>query len=266
MTDEATGRLLDRFVYAVKAVLPVVSVWAHGSLAGGDYQPGRSDLDLIAVLDQPCTTLMEQQLEDLHTKLSEAFALAPKLHCSYVAVTELADPASPHTTWAHEELMHRPVTPVTRRELHDFGIVLYGQPPAALLPPVTDAQLAAFILDDLKNFWRPSLEHPQWYTRDIWVDLSLLTLARARVTLHDGKLITKAQALHVLTEMGAPPEVVNDIKQRRYGDPDRTAAPWSARRADLTLTFLRPAIEQILTSHSPRGGTTMNSQHPHTSD
>jgi len=55
MTDEATGWLLGRFVDAVRPVLPLVSVWAHGSLAGGDYQPGRSDLDLIAILGRPCT-------------------------------------------------------------------------------------------------------------------------------------------------------------------------------------------------------------------
>src|SRR5580692_427123 len=55
MTDEATGRLLGRFVSAVQPVLPLVSVWAHGSLAGGDYQPGRSDLDLIAIVGRPCT-------------------------------------------------------------------------------------------------------------------------------------------------------------------------------------------------------------------
>ena len=62
MTDEATGRLLGRFVSAVQPVLPLVSVWAHGSLAGGDYQPGRSDLDLIAILGRPCTAAEEQQL------------------------------------------------------------------------------------------------------------------------------------------------------------------------------------------------------------
>ena len=251
MTDEASGQLLDRFVNAVQAVLPLVSVWAHGSLAGGDYQPGRSDLDLIAVLDRPCTTLEEQRLGEVHENLSSAIPLASKLHCSYLATTELDDPARSHLTWAHEELTRRPVTPVTRRELHNFGIVLYGQPPAALLPPVTDGQLAGFIVDDLKNFWRPSLDHPERYTRDIWVDLGLLTLARATVTMHDGKLITKAEALHVLTDMGAPPEVVDDIRQRRYGNPPPATQQWTARRADLTLTFLKPAIEQILTPHLP---------------
>jgi hypothetical protein len=137
MTDEATGRLLGRFVDAVQPVLPLVSVWAHGSLAGGDYQPGRSDLDLIAIVSRPCTAAEEQQLGEVHESLGSASALASGLHCSYCAAGELDDPARLHLTWAHEEFMRRRVTPVTRRELHGFGLVLYGEAPAALLPPVT---------------------------------------------------------------------------------------------------------------------------------
>ena len=218
MTDEATGWLLGRFVGAVQPVLPLVSVWAHGSLAGGDYQPGRSDLDLIAILGRPCTAAEEQQLGEVHESLGRAIALASRLHCSYCAAGELDDPARVHLTWAHEEFMRRRVTPVTRRELHDFGLVLYGEEPAALLPPVTGEQLAEFVARDLESFWLPSLDHPQRWDRDIWVDLGLLTLARATVTLRDGRLITKARALCVLTELGAPAEVVDDIRQRRYVD------------------------------------------------
>jgi len=90
MTDEAAGRLLGPFVSAVQPVLPLVSVWAHGSLAGGDYQPGRSDLDLIAILGRPCTAADEQQLGDVHESLGSAIALASRLHCSYCAAGELA--------------------------------------------------------------------------------------------------------------------------------------------------------------------------------
>jgi hypothetical protein len=74
MTDEATGRLLGGFVGAVQPVLPLVSVWAHGSLAGGDYQPGRSDLDLIAILGRPCTAAEERQLGQVHESLGRAIA------------------------------------------------------------------------------------------------------------------------------------------------------------------------------------------------
>jgi hypothetical protein len=56
--------------------------------------------------------------------------------------------------------MRRPVTPVTRRELHDFGLLLYGQKPPALLPPVTDKQLAEFVISGLEGFWLPSLDRP----------------------------------------------------------------------------------------------------------
>ena len=72
MTDDATSQLLGRFVGAVQPVLPLVSVWAHGSLAGGDYQPGRSDLDLIAILGLPCTAAEERQLGEVHESLGSA--------------------------------------------------------------------------------------------------------------------------------------------------------------------------------------------------
>jgi hypothetical protein len=146
------------------------------------------------------------------------------------------------------------VTPVTRRELHDFGLVLYGEEPAALLPPVTGGQLAEFVVQDLESFWLPSLDHPERWDRDIWVDLGLLTLARATVTLRDDKLITKARALCVLTELGAPAEVVDDIRQRRYGNPGPASQLWIAHRAELTLTFLRPAIEQVVARWPPSAG------------
>ncbi|MFE1290594.1 nucleotidyltransferase [Streptomyces sp. NPDC058751] len=246
MTDQITGQLIECFVRALQPVVPLVSVWAHGSLAGGDYQPGRSDLDLIALVERPCTVAEEQQLGEVHRALGGVIPLASKLHCSYPVVTELDDPAHPHLAWAHEELMRRPVTPVTRRELHDFGLVLYGQPPAGLLPPVTDGQLADFVVKDLESFWLPALDHPEWWMRDIWIDLGLLTLARATATLRDGKLITKADALGVLTELGAPIDVVDDIRQRRYGVPSSATEQWITRRAELTLDFLRSAIEQVV--------------------
>src|SRR5258708_5691576 len=140
MADEASAWLPRRFVSAVQPVLPLVSVWAHGSLAGGDCQAGRSDLDLIAILGRPCTAAEEQQLGEVHESLGSAIAFASRLHCSYCVAGELDDPARLHLTWAHEEFMRRPITPVTRRELHDFGLVLYGEEPAALLPPVTGEQ------------------------------------------------------------------------------------------------------------------------------
>ncbi|MFD8999402.1 nucleotidyltransferase [Streptomyces sp. NPDC059582] len=251
MTDASTRQLLGLFLDAVVPVPSLVCVWAHGSLAGGDYQPGRSDLDLVAVVERRCPPALEERLVAAHEKLAATHPLAAKLHCSYVAADEWGDLAAAHLTWAHEELMHRPVTPVTRRELHDFGEVLHGPPPADLLPPVTDRELSDFVAEDLAHFWRPALDHPERWLREVWVDLGLLTLARADVTLRTGRLISKAQALDVLTALGAPADVVHDIRRRRYGGPRSASDQWPARRAELTRAFLAPAIERVLAAARP---------------
>ncbi|GAA1363874.1 nucleotidyltransferase domain-containing protein [Streptomyces beijiangensis] len=246
--DEAARQLIDRFQAAATESLPLVALWVHGSLAAGDYRPGISDLDLVAVIDVPPgeADALAEVIQRLHEALD-----APLLHCAYLPLGALDDPAEPQLAYAQQELMHRPVTPVARRELLRFGLVRYGPEPAGLLPPVPDEQLAAFVVADQAGFWLPSLDRPEWYLRDIWVDHGMVTAARAAVTLEDGRLITKGEALGVLADMGAPAEVVDDIRRRRYGAPPVTAGDWPARRAELTLGFLRPMIGRLATGVGP---------------
>ncbi|MFJ8543467.1 nucleotidyltransferase [Streptomyces sp. NPDC093586] len=243
-----TDALLDRFLTGLTPLAPV-AVWAHGSLAGGDYQEGRSDLDLIAVLDGPVTPRTTWRLGLLHARL-RAEPLAGQLHCTYLTPDTAADPGRRHLTWAHRQLFKRTVTPVTRRELHGFGRVLHGEPPGRLLPPVPDAELAAYVVRDQRDFWRPALRKAELWRQDVWVDLGLLTHARATVTLRDGRLITKRQALAELPGLGAPGEVVEDIARRRYGTPAPPTGEWTARRGELTRDYLGPAIDTLVASYT----------------
>ncbi|MFE1590417.1 nucleotidyltransferase domain-containing protein [Streptomyces sp. NPDC058737] len=245
-----TDALLDRFLTGL-APLDPVAVWAHGSLGAGDYQEGRSDLDLIAVLPRPATARTAWRLGLLHARLRDE-PLAGLLHCTYLSPDTVADPARRHLTWAHEQLFKRPVTPVTRRELHSFGRILHGESPKRLLPPVTDPELDAFVVRDQRDFWRPHVHRAELWSRDVWVDLGLITFARATVTLREGRLITKREALSELPALGAPGEVVEDIAERRYGKGRRPAATaeWTARRAELTRSYLGPAIDTLVASYS----------------
>jgi len=239
--------LLERFTADLSAAMPLLALWAHGSLALGDYQPGRSDLDLIAVLTDEVSAAQHALLQRVHDALARDEALADKLHCSYVARAHLAETDRSHVTWAHGELMSRPVTPVTRRELLLGGLRLHGPGPVGLVPPVTDAELTDFVRSDLRDFWLPATGRARLWLRDIWVDLGLLTLARASVTLQEGRLITKREALEVLAGMDAPADVVHDIYRRRYETPGTAASrTWRIQRARLARAFVRAGIERIL--------------------
>ncbi|SEC58298.1 Nucleotidyltransferase domain-containing protein [Streptomyces misionensis] len=242
-----TDALLERFLDALAPLRPR-AVWAHGSLAGGDYQEGRSDLDLIAVLPARPGPTAVRRIVTLHRRLREV-PLAAKLHCGYLAPATLADPGRAHLAWAHGHVLRRPVTPVTRRELHAFGRVLHGEPPAGLLPPVPERDLRAFVVRDQRDFWRPAVDKGRLWRQDVWVDLGLLTFARATVTLREGRLISKRDALAEMPGLGAPAEVVEDITRRRYADPAPADGTWLARRAELTRAYLGPAIDALVTAY-----------------
>ncbi|HEY1619943.1 MAG TPA: nucleotidyltransferase domain-containing protein [Streptosporangiaceae bacterium] len=175
--DDAES-LLRRFAADIGQVLPLTALWAHGSLALGDFVPGRSDLDLVAITAAPVTAAQRAGLQRAHEALLSQVPLADGRHCSYVVNGEHDDSARPHLTWAFGELFERPVSPVTRRELCQGGRSLLGPAPAAIVPAVADAELADYIRGYLRDYWHPRTGRPELWLRDIWVDLGMLTLAR----------------------------------------------------------------------------------------
>ncbi|WP_344447525.1 nucleotidyltransferase domain-containing protein, partial [Kitasatospora nipponensis] len=133
MAATETDLVLKRFVSEIRLAVPTAAVWAHGSLALGDFQPGRSDLDLIAIVESPLDGGQQDRLTGIHRRLQDEEPAAAKLHCSYMVGTALSEAETRHFTWAQGMLMERPVTPVTRRELLDGGLTLHGPTPTELL-------------------------------------------------------------------------------------------------------------------------------------
>lgn len=254
MADKETELVLQRFVSEIRQAVPTAAVWAHGSLALGDFRPGRSDLDLIAVVESPLSAEQRDRLASIHRRLCEEEPAADKLHCSYMVGTALSDADENHFTWAHHTVLERPVTPVTRRELMDGGRTLHGPEPTQVLPPLAGGQLEDSIRRDLAEYWLPVTGKPLLWLQDAWVDLGLLVLARATVTLRDGRLITKGEALTELLELGAPADVVHDIHQRRYADPEPLGLVWRVRRAMRARAFVRRGITRTLAMDDSEGG------------
>lgn len=211
-----------------------------GSLACGDYVPGVSDLDLVAVVDGPVDRQRQACLVGVHQELDRGVAAGAALGCAYVAESQLTEPAALHLTWTHGRLVQRILSGVTRAELVRQGFAIYGRPPAALLPPMTDDQVRAAARAELTGYWAWAARRPWiWLDRTI-ADLGLTSMARGRYALRTGQLLTKTDAVE---QAHAPDWLIQQLRARRRGEhaaSPRLRTGWIAwRDARRTTTAAR---------------------------
>lgn len=111
----------------------VTDLWVGGSLATGDYVPGVSDLDLVALVDAPVTDDRRRTLAVVHTELDAGLALSQDLGCVYVDEGVLGDPSAEHPTWTHGSMVDRRASGIVRAELVRHGHAVLGRPPREVL-------------------------------------------------------------------------------------------------------------------------------------
>lgn len=233
------------FANALRPIAGVVGLYAGGSLATGDYQPGRSDLDLVAVIAAPLGRAERGQLRRLHRSLSNTYASAAALHCVYMPRDDMLDVAARHLTWAHNRLYRRAFNGVGRAEVLAAGVVVMGPPPALVLPPVGADGLRAAVLGEVTGYWPGALRRPWVWLDDAHVDLGLLTLARAEATLSEGRLITKREALTRLDRLGVGPRLADEIARRRGGRPTVLGRADRVRRARTVRRLVAAGISTL---------------------
>jgi hypothetical protein len=205
------------FAASVSAIVQVEAVYAAGSLASGDYQAASSDLDLVAVVAAPFAAGQRAQLRRFHRAFRRDRPEAAKLHCTYLPRERTADPVCRHMTWSHGRMHRRRLSVITRAELLRFGITVLGPPPADFFSTVEKDELQAVIRADLAGFWASAVRRRWEWRRDDYVDLGLLTIARAEAALTSGELITKTQAIEQLHRRALPDELIGEIEQRHAG-------------------------------------------------
>ncbi|GAA2660170.1 nucleotidyltransferase domain-containing protein [Paractinoplanes durhamensis] len=238
----AVAPVVPGFGTAIHSVARVVAFYAGGSIGSGDYRPGISDLDLVAVVEAPLTRYRRARLRELHRVIGPA-----KLHCAYVPADDLADIAAKHVNWAHEQMFRRPLSGIARGELHQFGVTVSGPPPAELIPPVSREQLAEAARDELRGYWAGAVRRTTVWRTDLHVDLGLTTVSRADETIATGRLITKREAIDRLPSLGVPDTLADEIRRRRAGERVTLTDEQIGDRATLVRRLMRDHLRRLLT-------------------
>jgi hypothetical protein len=183
----------------------VTDLHVAGSLATGDYQPGVSDLDLVALTDGPPR---RAALTAVHREIDPALNLG----CVYVDALDPVDRR--HPTWTHGVLVDRILSRITRAELVRHGYAVFGRRPADVYPPMSADDIRDAARAELTGYWAWAARRPWLWLDPVIADLGLTSMARGRHALTHGTLLTKSDAID---RAGCPPWLRDQLRARRAG-------------------------------------------------
>jgi hypothetical protein len=194
----------------------VTDLLVAGSLATGDYRPGVSDLDLVAITAGPVDADRQAGLAGIHRRLDDGIGAGLKAGCVYVDAATVADVGVQHPTWTHGQLVDRILSGITRAELARHGYAVRGRPPRDVFPAVTGDDIRAAARDELTGYWAWAARRPWLWLDPIIADLGLTSMARGRHALDHGDLLTKTRAVE---RAHAPEWLISQLAARRRGEP-----------------------------------------------
>lgn len=216
---------VTEFADALTALGWVSDLLVAGSLASGDYIPGVSDLDLVAVTDSPVGADRQATLAALHPRWDRQ-----ALGCVYVAADRLGDLSAEHPTWTHGQMVQRSLSGISRAELVTVGRSAFGREPRDLFPAMTPDDIRAAARAELIGYWRWAARRPWMWLNPMIADLGLTSMARGRHAVRTGTLLTKSAAVE---QAAAPPWLIGQLRARRHGEPrtsPRLRTAWIAWR------------------------------------
>ena len=206
--------VLDRLRAEVQRALGdrFVGMYLHGSLASGDFDPQRSDVDFVVVTAGALPDALFPALAALHARLiGSGLSWAAKLEGTYFPDQALrrytpSDALYPSVNEASFYMGgHGSDWVIQSHILREHGITLAGPPPRSWIEPVTSADLRRATRALLGEWWAPMLHETARLRSDEYQAYAILTMCRALYTLHTGAVVSKpAAARWAQAKLGAP--------------------------------------------------------------
>lgn len=209
--------VLDLLLSHVRRVLgkQFVGMYLHGSLASGDFNAQRSDVDFLVATTAELPGEMIGALKAMHVHIrASGLKWAKKLEGPYIPRDALRryDAARAKHPWlgmdGHfgvEQLGSDWV--IQYHVLREHGVVLAGPEPQTLIDPVHADDLRRAVLATLREWWSPPFPSPARFDSSEYQAFAVLTMCRVRYTLQHGTIVPKAVATRWAREAVGEPWV-----------------------------------------------------------
>jgi Domain of unknown function (DUF4111)/Nucleotidyltransferase domain len=238
----------------------VQGVYLVGSVALGDYQEGRSDIDFVALVAALPGVPDLESLARIHAAM--ATSEGPHFDGFYIEQDQLGRtpslgkraPFSLHGVFRSDAACPE-INPVTWLCLAHHGIAVRGRPPETLGITIGPALLQAFQVNNLRTYWEPWIDDgskalackaPDELVGAAVLAWGVLGTLRIACTLETGRIVSKSAAGRwALTRY--PPDrhpVVHDALSARRSAVSRLPVS----RCRDALEFMRSVVSDVLAS------------------
>jgi hypothetical protein len=176
-------------------------MYLYGSLAGGDFDPGRSDIDPIVVTGKELSDNLISDLKVMHRRIYESgSAWATKMTGAYIPVNAMRKYSPTGAACPlfnrNEFLVARPDPDwvIHRHILYTCGVVITGPPLQNIIDPVSSEELQDTVLTLLRNNWASLLRNTDIFIGTGHQSFIVLTMCRALYTLKCGSITSKPRS------------------------------------------------------------------------
>jgi hypothetical protein len=190
---------LSSQIFDIAGKEEVVGIYLTGSLATGDFRPGKSDIDFIVVTRGNLPPETIDKLGKMHCRLRER-GLPYKLDGDYVPRSAIRRYDPDNSIYPHLGSDGR--FAVERHDIdqlipwaimRDCGVILYGPPPELLIDEIKSEDILRSNYQTLKYWWKPMLTTDQLEDEE-YQAFAILTMCRALYNLEYEEIASKAMA------------------------------------------------------------------------
>jgi hypothetical protein len=175
-----------------------IGMYLYGSLATGDFEPDRGDIDFLIVTGTELPENIISELKTMHKRIYECgMKWAKHLEGAYIPLNVVrkyspTGPASPMTNQQKFLVAHEGAAwVIISYILYTTGVVITGPPLKSIIDPVSPEELRTAILALLRDVWAPWQHNSDLFHRDEYQSFVVLTMCRALYTLKQGTIVSK---------------------------------------------------------------------------
>ena len=197
------NEVIQLLLASVQDVLGIefLGMYLYGSLASGDFNTERSDIDFVVTTANELSPETVSRLAVMHHRIyASGLKWAKKLEGAYITknalrshnANDIARPCLNEGKFYQERLGSDWV--IQRHILREQGVAVAGPDLKELIYLVRPDDLRQAVKGILQEWWAPMLNDPAWIKDSEYQVFAVLTMCRALHTIKFGEIVSKRAA------------------------------------------------------------------------